>query len=233
MSETVLVTGAARGIGLEIAKAFLGRGFTVFALSATLREELAALGRENPGRLFAYECDVRQEDRLAAVARDVASQAGALDVLVNNAAVYLDDKRWDLADADFEAMKTMYDVNAISPLRVTRRFIDLLLAGSRKLLVNVSSEAGSIADMTRSNEYGYCMSKAALNMASAILQNRFRGQGVKVLVLHPGWVRTDMGGAEAPIPPAASAARLCALMLKKWRPGDPLFFDLEGRRMKW
>jgi len=109
----------------------------------------------------------------------------------------------------------------------------LLLENTRRLLVNISSEAGSIGSCWRKTEYGYCMSKAALNMASAILQNRYRDESVKVLALHPGWVRTDMGGREAPILPPESAKKLFALITKHWNPDDPIYYDLDGQTMQW
>jgi NAD(P)-dependent dehydrogenase (short-subunit alcohol dehydrogenase family) len=229
MSGNVLITGAARGIGLALVKRFLSEGYNVFALSATLRDELKTMAREQPDRLHPLPCDVTKESDIAAAAEAVP----VLDILVNNAAVLIENRAWDLDRVDFEAMKTTYDVNAVGPLRVVKHFIGALLRGKRKLLVNITSEAGSIGDAWRKSEFGYCMSKAALNMASAILQNRYRDGGVKVLALHPGWVRTDMGGAEAPIPPDESAAKLFALMAKNWKLDEAIYFDLEGRPMKW
>ncbi|MBN2351621.1 MAG: SDR family oxidoreductase [Spirochaetales bacterium] len=233
MSDTILITGAARGIGFALAKLFLENGFTVFALSATLRDELTALAGTRPDRLLLFRCDVTNEDEIAAAAAGVARYTPMLDVLVNNAAVLIENRAWDLDKVDFEAMKKTYDVNSVAPLRVIKHFIGPLLRGKRKLLVNVTSEAGSIGDAWRKSEFGYCMSKAALNMASAILQNRYRDGGVKVLALHPGWVRTDMGGPEAPIPPEDSAAKLFALIRRKWRAEDPIYFDLDGKPMQW
>jgi NAD(P)-dependent dehydrogenase (short-subunit alcohol dehydrogenase family) len=233
MGESVLITGAGRGLGLALTRAFLEKGFTVFALSSSRREALDALVKESEGRLHAYLCDVTQEEQIADAARKIAEKTDSLDILINNAAVFLEERDRDLDRIDFEAMKKTYDVNAVSPLRVIKHFIGLLLKGGRRQIVNISSEAGSVADSWRKSEYGYCMSKSALNMASSILQNRFREDGVKVLALHPGWVRTDMGGKEAPILPEESAKKLSALILKKWKPADPIYFDLDGKNMKW
>jgi NAD(P)-dependent dehydrogenase (short-subunit alcohol dehydrogenase family) len=233
MSETVLITGAGRGIGLELAKAFLENGFTVFALTARVREHLDALAQAHGRRLHVRLCDVTDEAEITAAAAAFGSVSPSLDILVNNAAILLENRAWDLDKVDFEAMQKTYNVNAVSPLRVVKYFIGPLLAGGRKLLVNITSEAGSIGDAWRKSEFGYCMSKSALNMASAILQNRYKDDGVKVLALHPGWVRTDMGGAEAPLLPADSAKKLFAVIQKKWRTTDPVYFDLDGKQMKW
>ncbi len=233
MSETVLITGAGRGLGLALAKEFLARGFTVFALNSSRREALEELAASSGGRLHSLLCDVTDEAQLAETGRAVAEKTGALDVLINNAAVMLDRRETDLDGINFEDMKRTYDVNAIAPLRVVKHFVRFVKNGGRKQIVNISSEAGSIADAWRKTEYGYCMSKSALNMASAILQNRFKEDGIKVLALHPGWVRTDMGGTEAPLMPGESAGKLAGLILRKWKLSDPLYFDLNGKRMNW
>jgi NAD(P)-dependent dehydrogenase (short-subunit alcohol dehydrogenase family) len=233
MTGTVLITGAGRGVGLALTKVFLANGFTVFTLNSSRREALDELSREYGGRLHNSLCDVTNEAQIAEAARAIGEKTGAIDILVNNAAILLEDRSQDLDRTDFEAVKRTYDVNAVSPLRVVKHFIGPLISGKRKLLVNVTSEAGSIGDAWRKSEFGYCMSKSALNMASAILQNRYRENGVKVLALHPGWVRTDMGGAEAPILPDESARKLFALMQRKWELTDPIYFDLDGKPMKW
>jgi NAD(P)-dependent dehydrogenase (short-subunit alcohol dehydrogenase family) len=233
MGETVLITGAGRGLGLALTKVFLEHGFTVFTLSSSRREALDELAEKYGRTLSNYLCDVTNEAQISDAARRVAEKTGALDILINNAAVFLEDRNKDLDRIDFEAMKRTFDVNAVSPLRVIKHFIGLVRKGVRRRIVNVSSEAGSVADAWRKTEYGYCMSKSALNMASAILQNRFKEDGIKVLALHPGWVRTDMGGKEAPLLPEESAKKLFALILKKWKLTDPVYLDLDGKKMSW
>lgn len=233
MAEKVLITGAGRGIGLELTKVFLQHDYTVFALTQRRREHLDVEAKKHKGRLHIILCDVSDEKALAAAAVEIGKTTASLDYLINNAAIMLDVREKDLPEIDFEAMKRMYDVNSISPLRVIKHFLPLFMESTRRVLVNISSEAGSIGDCWRKSEYGYCMSKAALNMASAILQNRFRDDSVKVLALHPGWVRTDMGGREAPILPPESAKKLFALITRKWNPADPIYFDLEGKNMQW
>jgi NAD(P)-dependent dehydrogenase (short-subunit alcohol dehydrogenase family) len=233
MPEKVLITGAGRGIGLELTKVFLKHDFIVFALTERRREYLDAEAKKHKGRLHIMLGDVANESDLAAAAAATAKQTPSLDYLINNAAIYLDHKDHDLPDLDFKAYQRMYDVNALSPLRVIKHFLSLFMESTRRVLVNVSSEAGSIGNCWRKNEYGYCMSKAALNMACAILQHRFKEESVKVLALHPGWVRTDMGGREAPILPPESAKKLFALITKQWNPADPIYFDLDGKEMPW
>jgi NAD(P)-dependent dehydrogenase (short-subunit alcohol dehydrogenase family) len=229
----VLITGAGRGIGLELTKVFLKHGYTVFALTQRRREHLDVEAKKYKDRLHIILCDVADEVELAAAAAETGKHTNAIDILINNAAIMLDVREKDLPEIDFEAMQRMYDVNAVSPLRVIKHFRPLFMESTCRVLVNISSEAGSIGDCWRKSEFGYCMSKAALNMASAILQNRFRDDSVKVLALHPGWVRTDMGGREAPIMPPESARKLFDIITRKWNVADPIYFDLDGKKMQW
>jgi NAD(P)-dependent dehydrogenase (short-subunit alcohol dehydrogenase family) len=128
--------------------------------------------------------------------------------------------------------KTM-DVNAFGPLRVIQQFLPLLKKGPRKLIINISSEAGSLADCCRSMEYAYCMSKSALNMASRILQNALAPAGFKVLAIHPGWMRTDMGGPEADIAPDEAADGIFELAMRQWQLDDNIYMDYQGTILPW
>jgi NAD(P)-dependent dehydrogenase (short-subunit alcohol dehydrogenase family) len=109
----------------------------------------------------------------------------------------------------------------------------LLKKGDRKLIINVSSEAGSIADCWRESEFAYSMSKAALNMQSKILQNYLKPRGFKVLAVHPGWMQTDMGGADADIPADEAAEGIFRLAEKNWNPDDEIYMDYRGQPLPW
>src|SRR5262249_57807923 len=129
-------------------------------------------------------------------------------------------------------MRTL-DVNALGPLRVVQAFLPLLRAGRSPLLVNVSSEAGSIGPAGRDREFDYCMSKAALNMATRLLGNYLSG-AVRVLALHPGWLRTDMGGPHAALDPDAVAETVSERLLgDDPAPSSSLFIDHQGRPLPW
>jgi NAD(P)-dependent dehydrogenase (short-subunit alcohol dehydrogenase family) len=114
-----------------------------------------------------------------------------------------------------------------------QQFLPLLKKGKRKLLINISSEAGSIADSTRTGEMAYCMSKAALNMQSKILHNYLAPKGIKVLAVHPGWVRTDMGGKDADISAQESAEGIFMLATQTWKADDTIYLDYRGNPMRW
>ncbi len=233
MNKNILITGASRGIGLALTKIFLDNNFNVYTLTTNIRDELKVLSEKYKEKIYNYICNVTREEEIIKAFENISKKTDSIEIIINNAAIHLDDRKKDIDEINFESMLKTYDVNSISPLRVIKHFIALLKKGSFKLIVNISSEAGSITDAWRKSEFGYCMSKSALNMASKILQNRFEEDGIKVLAIHPGWVRTDMGGKEAPILPEDSAKKIYELITRKWKISDPIYFDLDGREMNW
>jgi NAD(P)-dependent dehydrogenase (short-subunit alcohol dehydrogenase family) len=111
--------------------------------------------------------------------------------------------------------------------------LPLVRKGKRKLIVNISSEAGSIGNSWRKSEYAYCMSKAALNMASSILHNDLRREGIKVLAVHPGWFSSDMGGSAAPITPVTAAEQVVKLLLQSFALDGPVYYGPDGKALPW
>ncbi len=235
MSDTVFITGADKGLGLALVEKFLSAGLRVFAGQYSVGDNLQTLAVRFPQTLAVVPLDVTSLDSVRRAARIVAEQTDALDVLINNAGIFIRSadvplEQLDLADQNLE--RTL-DVNTYGPLRVTQQFLPLLRKGRRKRIINISSEAGSVADCTRDAWYAYCMSKAALNMQSKILHNYLALHGFKVLAVHPGWMRTDMGGPEAELDPAESAAGIFDLAMRDWSPDDPIYVDYRGRPMRW
>jgi len=195
---TVCITGANRGIGLEFARQFSERGDEVVAACRTASEGLADLGvRVVDG------VDVTDD---AAVGRLVDSLNGApVDILINNAGLLSDES---LDDLDFDRMRRQFEINSLGPLRVTAALRRNLGAGSKVAIV--TSRMGSIEDNTSGGRYGYRMSKAAVNMAGRSLTHDLRPDGIAVVILHPGFVRTEMTGNTGLIDPPESAAGLIA-----------------------
>ena len=233
MKHTILITGANRGLGLELARQLLNKGHRVFALNRGTSHEVEALGAAFPEDFYIVRGDATHGEQLTKAKKVVLGQVKSLDILINNAAVHLEQDGTGLEDMDFDAVSRTFEVNTIGPLKVTQAFMPLLLEGSKRLLVNISSDAGSVSGCWRTREFGYAMSKAALNMQSKILQNRFGELGLKVLALHPGWVRTDMGGGSADLSPEESASGLVQLMLRDWSVDDPMYMDYTGKVMGW
>jgi NAD(P)-dependent dehydrogenase (short-subunit alcohol dehydrogenase family) len=235
MQKTVFITGADKGLGLSLVRRFVQGGFHVFAGDYLSGEDLKEAGRQFPGKLGLVGLDVTDLASVRRSAQTVAEQTSALDILINNAAVYLQKPAKPLEELDFSDLhfqKTM-DVNAFGPLRVTQQFLSLLEKGQRKLILNISSEAGSITDCKRPTEYAYCMSKSALNMASRILQNYLKPRGIKLLAVHPGWMRTDMGGQDADIHPDQAAEGIFKLAMKQWQLDDDMYMDYQGTILPW
>jgi NAD(P)-dependent dehydrogenase (short-subunit alcohol dehydrogenase family) len=192
---TAVITGANRGIGLELARQFSARGDTVIAVCRKSSPELASL-------------DVRVESGIdvgqAIAAPELASRlhGTAIDILVNNAGIFLHE---DLSDMNFERIEQQLEVNALGPLRVTKALLPRMKSGGK--IAIVTSRMGSIADNGSGEYYGYRMSKAAVNAAGVSLARDLAGQGVAVALLHPGMVATEMTGRQG-IPPADAARGL-------------------------
>lgn len=199
---TWVVTGANRGIGLEICRQLEARGEDVVAACRTRSPELDGLG-------VTVVAGVEMTSDAAAVAIDSAlgDKSKRIDVLVHNAGVLVPDA---LEMLDFEAIKKQLDVNALGPLRLTKGLLSRLGKGSKVALV--SSRAGSIGDNGSGGLYGYRMSKAALNMAGMSLARDLAPRGVMVVMLHPGFIRTGMtGGAGNDDPPVAAKGLLARI----------------------
>jgi NAD(P)-dependent dehydrogenase (short-subunit alcohol dehydrogenase family) len=235
MTGTVLITGANKGLGLALAARFLQEGSLVFAGTRRMEGALEELVEHFPRTAKIVTLDVADMDSVCRAAQYVSEHVPGLDILINNAAIFPQEGRLPLEELDLtdRHLQKTVEVNAFGPLRVTQQFLPLLQRGRRKLIINVSSEAGSIADCGRKSEFAYCMSKAALNMQSKILENALGPKGFKVLAIHPGWMQTDMGGPNAEIHPDVAAVGILKLATRTWSPSDEIYLDYEGNPLRW
>ncbi len=238
--KTACVTGADRGLGLALAHSLLEAGYRVFAGRYDYSwKELDRLAEQYPQQLIPLELNVADERSVREAADAIGSHTDQLDFLINNAAV-LGDIQHTVHDAlDYEEMLQVYNVNALGPLRMTQALLPLVMRGEKKLIVNISSEAGSVGECDwRTAWYAYGMSKAALNMQSAIIHNTIMPDGGQVLVLHPGWVKTYMEGHfnEAA---ELTAEQSTAIILdrirdhKQYQGEKPAYLDPAGRILSW
>lgn len=233
-NRRVVVTGANRGLGLEFARQYLKRGDRVFALVRKPEEaaDLAALSKEHPGMLTVISGDVTDDASIEAARKKVSEATEALDVLINNAGTS-GERGNDLADLDLADIRATYEVNAIGPVRVARALLPLLKKGRSPKIVSISSQMGSIENNRGGGSWGYRMSKAALNMANRNLAIALREDRITCVVLHPGWVRTDMGGPNATLSPEESIRSMIrtidGLTLEK----SGSFFDRDGTTLPW
>jgi NAD(P)-dependent dehydrogenase (short-subunit alcohol dehydrogenase family) len=233
--KTILVTGADAGLGLSLVKRFLQGGFMVFAGVYRSVADLNGLAGEYGDSLRLIPLDVADMDSVREAARQVKEQRSALDIIINNAGIHLENSKRPLEHLDFadQHLQQTMEVNTFGPLRVVQQFYPLLEKGEGKLILNISSEAGSISDCWRENQFAYCMSKAALNMQSKILQNYLKPRGFKVLAVHPGWMRTNMGGPAAALDADAPADGIFQLATREWNVDDPIYMDYQSVPLQW
>jgi NAD(P)-dependent dehydrogenase (short-subunit alcohol dehydrogenase family) len=199
MTNVALITGAARGIGLESCRQLLTKDFTVVACPRRAdSEELTRLVQSHPDRMFQIPMDVGDDASVSAAATEVARVVNHLDLLINNAGIYPKDEG-GVERLDLQKLVDAFDVNAVGALRVTRALLPLLRKGSSKRVIQMTSLMGSMADNTSGGSYAYRMSKAAMNMANRNLAHELGNEGFVCLAIHPGWVQTRMGGGGAPL----------------------------------
>ncbi len=222
---TVLVTGANRGIGLEMARQFSERGYTVIGTA------------RKPGEatdLKALEVQVEQLDVTdnASVAALAARLEGVpVDLLINNAGVR-GQKARTFAATDFDKVAHTLDVNSLGPMRVTQALLPNLEAGEGRTVIQISSVMGSI-EQSSGRSFGYRASKAALNMLNKTLAAELGGQGFVCVAMHPGWVKTRMGGAGAPVEPKDSVAGMLEVIDGLTPDDNGRFLDYEGKTIPW
>jgi len=226
----IVITGANRGIGLELVRQYLARGDSVHAgVRVPERSgELAALVAPSGGRLRIHACDVALETSVRTFAAEVTEP---VELLINNAGVR---SRPDaLAGLDLEDAARTFQVNALGMLRVTRALLPMLRRSRGAKIANLSSGLSSIHDNTSGGAYGYRMSKVALNMASRSLAQDLREEGIVTVAISPGWVQTDMGGADAPTPVTESAAGLIGVIDRLTLQDSGGFFSFRGEHIAW
>ena len=224
----IVVTGANRGMGLELVRQLRDRGDEVEACAR--RPDAPALRALAGDRVRLHALDVTDATSVGALAAALGD--AAIDIVWNVAATYSADGLPALAgDLALAEVAAMYEVNAIGALRVSLALLPHLRRGTARKLVHISSDMASIGDNDRGGAYAYRMSKAALNMMSRSLAADLRGERIVSVVINPGWVKTDLGGPRAPGVPEDSARGALALLLEPFTTTGRLFKD--GRRIEY
>lgn len=236
MGKTIIVTGAGRGLGYSIALKHLNMGDTVYAMDYQLTQELKKL-EETSENLKLRNCDISSTQSVANAVQDVLEAGKQVDIVYNVAGIYKFEDKVGLAGTDLDACMQMYNINAVGALRICKAVLPLLQKGS--LVVNISSEAGSIGACRRKQEYAYCMSKAAMNMGTKILSNELWDRSARIINFHPGWLRTAMGGPDAfksksSVSPEESAENIVNTALNiDSIPRDQMYMTHTGDMLQW
>lgn len=237
--KTALVTGTDHGVGFSLAKKLLLRGYFVIAVRIDETEkQIDALQSLYPNQMAIVCADIGSDESVFKASNDIKNMTDHIDLLINCAGILGDMSKNLGDDLDFDEISRVINVNAIGTLRITNALSSLVLNSTEKTIVNISSEAGSIADCWRTGWFGYCMSKAANNMQSALVHNNMRELGGKVFAIHPGHVATYMRGhldTTAKITPDVSAEGILHVVLDMPHPinSHPLYLDYTGKELLW
>lgn len=225
---TVLITGASRGIGFEFARQYAEAGWAVIA---TVRSpDSIPVVESIGGNVRVPLLDVADPASVAILCERMRGMA--LDVLINNAGVY-GPRSPQIGAVPYTAWQEVMETNVMGAMRVTESFLPHLRAGDRKTIIAMTSKMGSMADNTSGGQYIYRSSKAALNAVFRSLAIDLAPQGFLVSILHPGWVRTDMGGPRALIDVHESVTGLRRLIDGLTPEDSGRWYDYAGREIPW
>ncbi len=229
----VLLTGANRGIGLEFARQLLAGGDRVIAACRHPGQASAlnALVAAHPNRLHVLPLDVASERSRAELVKELGLVTDGLDLLINCAGVLPSGERFGSVDG--KSLADTFATNTIGPFTLAQAVAPMLAKGHSPRIANLSSVLGSIARTEAFRTPSYAISKSALNMATVLLARALAEQGVHVVALHPGWVRTDMGGKDAQVEPADSVRGLLAVIASLDAQRSGQFIDYLGQPVPW
>ena len=229
---SILITGANRGLGFEFARQYLADGWQVYAAcrDPNSASELRRLTDASGHKVRILALDVTDLASVKAAAAELVGQA--IGLLLNNAGV-MGARGQTIGNIDYEAWAKVLDVNTMGPMRVSEAFVDHVARSERKLIVTLTSGMGSLADNTSGGSIAYRSSKSGVNMVMRSLAIDLAPRGITCVVVNPGWVRTDMGGAHATLTPAESVTILRRLIETLGPAQSGKFFNYDGREYAW
>lgn len=231
--ERVCITGVSRGIGLGFARAYLSSEHQVFGTVRDINgEAISRLKREHPQNFTPVEMDVSDRGSVRAGVQEIRNHTDRLDLLINNAGVAREPDEQSIDDISEEDVRDVFNVNVLGPLRCVQEFVPLLRKGNDAKVVMIGSNAGSISSQGGGRGVPYCVSKAGLNMLTKLLYFHLRDEGIALTALHPGWVRTDMGGGNAALSVEESVAGMQQI-IEKLGFDSPLYQDYRGNELPY
>jgi NAD(P)-dependent dehydrogenase (short-subunit alcohol dehydrogenase family) len=236
MDKVVVISGAGRGLGFSLVKQYIQLQDTIYAFDCRISNELKALG-ESYKKLKYYNCDISKDNDVIESTGEILEAGKKVDTIYNVAGSYSKEDLTSVAKTNLDLCIQLYNINALGALRICKSLWPLLQKGS--VVVNISSEAGSIGAARRKGEYGYCMSKSAMNMFAKLLSNELWDIGGRVISFHPGWLRTALGGEAAfksdrSVSPDKSAADIVNIVLNIDNiPRDQMYMTHTGELLPW
>jgi NAD(P)-dependent dehydrogenase (short-subunit alcohol dehydrogenase family) len=230
-NSTILITGANRGIGLELAGQFAADGWVVLACcrNPAAAGALQALAEQHAS-IAIHPLDVTDYAHVAALSAQLRDWP--IDILVNNAGIYGSGGS-SFGEVDPADWRRVLEVNTIAPLMLAQAFVEQVAASRQKVIAVISSKVGSIADNSSGGSYPYRSSKTAVNQVVKCLSIDLAGLGISALSLHPGWVQTEMGGPNAEISTAQSAAGLKSILQAAGPAQNGKFIEYNGDPIPW
>jgi NAD(P)-dependent dehydrogenase (short-subunit alcohol dehydrogenase family) len=231
--QRVLITGASRGLGLEFTRQFAMRGDQVFAgyRSQAPAVDLLNLRDQFPDLVKPVVLDVISQESIDASYKMVKSQTDALDILINNAGAV--DRGETLAGMTFESSLDFFRINAVAPMLIVQRYLELLKKGVNVRVISISSDYASITLKSDGTLMSYCASKAAQNMFTRALSFELAPQGIIALSIHPGWVRTAMGGWHAELSTEESVTGMMRIIDRLTPEDAGRFYGWDGSECAW
>ena len=230
--HTILITGANRGLGLEFARQYAEQGWRVLACCRNPQsaDELNLIQTEHAETVHVYPLDVSNLNAIEKLAQQLNDVS--IDVLLNNAGTY-GSPNHSFGQVDYQDWSRTFLINTIAPMKMAETFIKHVTASQMKKMIFLTSKMGSQEDNTSGGSYIYRSSKSALNAVVKSLSIDFKPLGVSVLILHPGWVKTDMGGPHALISAEQSVKSIRELIQGLTLDGSGLFLDYQGNIIPW
>ncbi|MGB1010886.1 MAG: SDR family oxidoreductase [Thiolinea sp.] len=230
---TVLITGANRGIGLELTRQYAADGWQVHACcrSPEQADALNTLAAQSGKGIQVHQLDVCNDQQRTALAQQLSGQP--LDILFNNAGIY---GNWDyqgFGKTNAQEWENVFRANVIAPMQMMEAFVDNVAASEQKIIANMTSKMGSMGDNSGGTSYLYRSSKAAMNAIGTSAAIDLRDRGIKVALLHPGWVQTDMGGPNGELTVAQSATALRRNLANMTDADNGRFQDIDGTTIPW
>jgi NAD(P)-dependent dehydrogenase (short-subunit alcohol dehydrogenase family) len=230
---TTLITGTNRGIGLEYVRQYAQDGWQVIACcrQPAKAENLNRLAIQYPDHIRIYALDVADHQQIDQLSTTLANET--IDLLINNAGVYPPSDDGGFGSIDYTAWIKTFHINTLAPLKMAEAFINQISNSKLKTIATITSKMGSIADNQRGGSYIYRSSKAAINMVAKSLAIDLKARNIISVLLHPGWVKTDMGGPDALISTEQSVTGMRRVLKEMTMADSGKFFAYDGQLIPW